>query len=390
MTAIPEAPRPAQELAAIDEPVRFIPTDDRSDPQDGIGLCFSGGGYRAMLFHLGALWRLTETGLLGRIDRISSVSGGSITAGALAKAWGRLGEKDSVATFVSEVVEPMRALASRTIDESAIALGILTRDSIGERVARSLREHLLEDLTLQGLPDNPRFVFNATNLGSGVLWRFSKPYMADYRVGTIRSPEVGLAEAVAASAAFPPVLSPFILELEDAAWETVEGNDLDQAKYRGRVVLSDGGVYDNLGLETVWKRCRTVFVSDGGGRMATGPDPPSDWPRQAIRVMKVIDNQVRQLRKRQLMDAFAVGRRQGAYWSTWSSIGEYATPGALPCPDERTKVLAEEPTRLEALAGDKQEQLINWGYAVTDAALRARFDQSLKPAPEFPYSGGVG
>jgi len=46
--------------------------------EDGIGLCLSGGGYRAMLFHVGALYRLNEFGLLPRIARIASVSGGSI------------------------------------------------------------------------------------------------------------------------------------------------------------------------------------------------------------------------------------------------------------------------------------------------------------------------
>ena len=40
-----------------------------------------------MVFHIGALWRLDETGLLQNIKRISSVSGGSITAGQLALAW---------------------------------------------------------------------------------------------------------------------------------------------------------------------------------------------------------------------------------------------------------------------------------------------------------------
>ena len=32
--------------------------------QSGIGCCLSGGGYRAMLFHAGSLWRLNEAGLL--------------------------------------------------------------------------------------------------------------------------------------------------------------------------------------------------------------------------------------------------------------------------------------------------------------------------------------
>jgi NTE family protein len=52
--------------------------------EDGSGLCISGGGYRAMLFHAGAIFRMNELGLVSKLDRISSVSGGSMTAAALA------------------------------------------------------------------------------------------------------------------------------------------------------------------------------------------------------------------------------------------------------------------------------------------------------------------
>src|SRR5438876_3274273 len=102
-------------------PVRPIPTDDGSGPIPAIALCLSGGGYRAMLFHVGALWRLNEAGFLPRLDRISSVSGGSITAGALGLAWPRLGFDGGVARhFDAQVVRPIRRLADRTIDVGAI------------------------------------------------------------------------------------------------------------------------------------------------------------------------------------------------------------------------------------------------------------------------------
>lgn len=52
-----------------------------------MALCLSGGGPRAMVFHVGALWRLNEAGLLPRLDRVSSVSGGSITAGTNWAGW---------------------------------------------------------------------------------------------------------------------------------------------------------------------------------------------------------------------------------------------------------------------------------------------------------------
>ena len=65
-------------------PVTHLPSDrPEEQPRAGIALCLWGGGYRAMLFHLGALWRLNELGYLHRPDRNSSVSGGSVKAGVL-------------------------------------------------------------------------------------------------------------------------------------------------------------------------------------------------------------------------------------------------------------------------------------------------------------------
>ena len=224
-----EADQPSS-VALSTEPVRWLPTDDREEKPRGVGLSLSGGGYRAMLFHLGALWRLNDAAVLPTIDRVSSVSGGSITAAALGRAWERLEfNAGGVGRRFGDVVDAVRGLASHTVDEGAIAIGILTPDTIGERVAAAYRKRLLGDSTLQDLPERPRFVINATNLASGVLWRFSRPFMADWRVGTIPTPAVPLADAVAASSAFPPVLSPFELDLSEADWQTVDGNELTGA-----------------------------------------------------------------------------------------------------------------------------------------------------------------
>src|SRR4051812_28858951 len=72
-------------------PVDLIETDRADEkPSPGVGLCLSGGGFRAMLFHIGTIWRLNEAGYLPKLDRVSSVSGGSITAGQLGLQWSRL------------------------------------------------------------------------------------------------------------------------------------------------------------------------------------------------------------------------------------------------------------------------------------------------------------
>lgn len=381
----------------FDQPVGFIPSDKgRKPPEKGIALCLSGGGYRATVFHLGALWRLNEAGYLKRLNRVSSVSGGSITAAQLGLAWMKLGfnETGVAAQYVEQVVKPIRALASRTIDRGAILGGILLPGTIADKVEKAYRKHIFGDATLQDLPDDgdgPRFVINATNVQSGALWRFSKPYMADYRVGMVLNPDVTLAKAVAASSAFPPVLSPVELDLDEFTFQPNSGMDLQNEPYTSEAVLTDGGVYDNLGLETAWKRYQTVLVGDAGGAMAPEPDPKRDWGRHAYRVLELIDNQVRSLRKRQIINAYKSESdpHDGVYWGIRTNIANYHVDNALPCPRERTLALADTPTRLKSIASDLQERLINWGYAVCDAALRAHVDPALAQAKGFPYEQGV-
>jgi NTE family protein len=228
-------------------------------------------------------------------------------------------------------------------------------------------------------------VINATNVQSGALWRFMKPYMRDYRVGEVPRPTLSLAQAVAASSAFPPVLSPVELRLDPKAFTPGSGMDLQRVPFTSRVFLTDGGVYDNLGLETVWKRYQTVLVSDGGGKLAAEEEPKSDWARHAYRVLELVDNQVRALRKRQVIDSYEAGARHGAYWGIRTDIADYGLADPLPCPHARTMALAETPTRLKRLDDVVQEQLVNWGYAVCDAALRRHVDPAIPRPAGFPY-----
>jgi len=379
----------ARDLSPAIEPERA----GRAKPLQGTGLCLSGGGYRAMLFHVGVLWRLNELGMLSKLARISSVSGGSITAGVLAHRWRNLSfDASGIATNLErECVAPIRSLAEVTIDAWAIGIGALNPfATIGDEVSDAYRKHLFGDATLQDLPDAPRFVINATNVQSGALFRFSKKYMGDWRIGLVMNPSVSLATAVAASSAFPPVLSPVSIKLNPASFappDPAAPPELTGDEFRSRVVLSDGGVYDNLGLETVWKRCETILVSDAGQRIADDPTPAEDWARHAIRVLGVIDNQVRSLRKRMLIASYQKGERKGAFWGIGTDIADYGLAETLPCPHARTLQLAATPTRLSSTDDRLQEQLINWGYAVCDAGLRAHVLEGARPPAAFPYPG---
>lgn len=371
-------------------------------PEQGIALCLSGGGYRAMVFHVGAIIRLNEAGLLGKLSRVSSVSGGSITAGLLGLLWRELqfggdGRAARLSVFTDRILE----MASTSVDAGAIIGGVFLPGTISERVADAYDEVLFKGAKLAQLPDDakgegPRFVINATNVQSGVLWRFSRGYMGDYRVGLVKDPDVRLADAVAASSAFPPVLSPATLKVKQPFSEEGE-KDFARPEYRKRVVLSDGGVYDNLGLETAYKRYRTLLVSDGGQQMKGEEDPADDWARHSIRILGIIDNQVRSLRKRHLVDAFQSGQRSGTYWGLRTNFADYRlAEDPLGCAGRDSSEVAATPTRLQKMPRELQERLVNWGYAICDAALRAHWTPALQKeyattiaAPRgFPFARG--
>ncbi len=374
------------------QPIRFISDAEKvKQPQPGMALCLSGGGYRAMVYHLGAIWRLNELGILKDLKRVSSVSGGSITAAMLGLKWKKLNFVNGVASnLFDEVIKPVMTLAGHTLDVLSIAEGIINPfKSIADEIADGYRNHLYGRATLQDLPsdnEGPRFVLNATNVQTKVLWRFSKPFMGDYRVGLIRNPTLELAVAVGASSAFPPVLSPVELKLHAEEFDKTTAGDLQKPPFNTDVILSDGGVYDNLGLETAWKEYETILVSDGGGATADEPNPHHDWARHAYRVLELLDNQVGSLRKRWVIGSFEIKLRKGTYWGIRSDISNYGAPNKLPCPNDRTLELASTPTRLKAMGEQLQQRLVNWGYAVCDAAIRSHMNAAAPAPTGFPFN----
>lgn len=407
-------------------PVTRIPPDAEKQkaPEKSIALCLSGGGYRAMLFHLGALWRLQEVGYLnatatapraadlGPLARISSVSGGSLTAGLLALKWNACNTADPdptnrVEAFRKEIINPIRAMAHTDIagyDVEGILkpLGAtLLLETINEYVTGQYRKHLYGRAKLSEITSTPRFVINASNLQSGALWRFTKSYMWDWRVGKIADTSlVDLAQAVSASSAFPPPLSPARLKFKESDYTAGTGgkgaDNLERPPFTTNPMLSDGGVYDNLGLETAWKNHQTVLVSDAGRAVTAEEKPGTDWVSQGLRSVDVIQSQVRALRLRDLISSFAApaadpNARHGCYWAAGSDASHYPAPSQLPCPFAKTSKLAAVATDLADKSDSIQDQLINWGYAICDTALRSWVDKGIPPPADFPYpASGVG
>ena len=328
-----------------------------------------------MLFHVGLLMRVNELGILRSVGRVSSVSGGSIVAAVLGLGWKRLAfDVNDRATNLDEiVVQPVWDMAGRSIDKSSVIRGFLTpRRTVSQTVAAAYRKYLFGRETLRALPaddEGPRFVINATNVQTGKLFRFSRPYQGDYTIGIWRSPATPLADAVAASSAFPPVLSPHVVKPSGTFDPSTAGKDHDPAVLRQHW-LTDGGVYDNLGLETAWKSAQRLLVSDGGGAFKIEPKPHRNWVQHGLRTTGIIDSQVRALRKRQLVESFERGLREGAYWSIRSDEESFAPTEAMPFTPEGPILPQNVPTGLKALSPETRRDIVNQGYVMSDLALR--------------------
>src|SRR5439155_14387789 len=153
--------------------------------RSGTALCLSGGGYRAALFHLGALRRLNELGLLSKVTTICSVSGGSILAAHLAqrlRPWPKEGEV--IGDWDERVAGPFRAFTTKNIRTGPILERLepwyWPSTSTAVEALAKIYERDLTTLRLAELPEHPRFILCATDMAYGVNWVFERTRAGDY------------------------------------------------------------------------------------------------------------------------------------------------------------------------------------------------------------------
>ncbi|MGA2529811.1 MAG: patatin-like phospholipase family protein [Acidimicrobiales bacterium] len=224
-----------------------------------IGLALSGGGFRATCFGLGCLRALHDQDLLEQVTVISGVSGGSVLTALYAYGPADFDE------FNSLVVEQLRKglqleVVARALrpDTAARNLAHSTHAAIirraGEPVlrganrtdalrdtlaARAFGERLMDQVTHSGLAT----VITATDLRTSNAMRFGSLRSSCSAYGTVLEP-VLVAEAVAASGAFPLLLPAVERAYAFQAQPTAKPE-------RHGVLLTDGGIYDNLGLSVL-------------------------------------------------------------------------------------------------------------------------------------------
>ena len=137
-------------------------------------------------------------------------------------------------------------------------------------------------------------------------------------------------------------------------------------------MLTDGGVYDNLGLERVWRRCRTVLVSNAGKNTPEIGSPTGRWGGQVFRTLALVQQQAENSRKRILFGLHNAGQRRVAYWGIDTPISDYGLTDSLPFSKKDTVHAATIRTRLNAFSVEESDMLLKAGYAGCDASLRSR------------------
>ncbi|HWW01162.1 MAG TPA: patatin-like phospholipase family protein [Candidatus Acidoferrum sp.] len=239
-------------------------------------LAFSGGGTRAAALSYGVLEELARSEvraegephrLLDEVDLISSVSGGSFTAAYYA-LWGDRIFSDFESQFLKKDVQTgllLRVLSPW--NQVRLASPKFSRSDL----AAEYYDHLLfkgatfADLMTQS--NHPFLSINATDVASGARFEFTQD-----EFDLLRSDlsQFSISRAVAASSAFPVLLTPVVLKNYSAEQSVPEPEWIESilddpaASIRMRYVASqarsygdghrkfihllDGGLSDNLGL----------------------------------------------------------------------------------------------------------------------------------------------
>ena len=308
-------------------------------PKPRIGICLSGGGFRAAFYALGVLRYLAEAELLESVVAISAVSGGSIAAAAFADRADVLAAQGwTVDAFLAEIDLPFRtALTTHNLRNAWLFQSATARFQgrdvgrgavLGELLAKLL---YVTDRRVAGLPDGPQVVFTTTDLATGRAFRIARDFIGSYDFGYVQpAPEtIELGFAVAASAAVPALFPP--------AWLPTQGLGLRTPPEI--LSLVDGGVYDNLGLEWFqgWTSGRPssavkpdfVIVANASGILHTDTRAYGGL-RAVSRTKNVQYSQTTKLRVRWFTRDLLAGRERGVYIGIGLDPRGYKLPNGSP------------------------------------------------------------
>lgn len=372
---------------------------DASTGLRNLGLALSGGGVRAAVFHLGVLRYLAERGVMERVTHLSTVLGGSLIVAAVITTSGM--KWPGSPCYLESVYPALRQLLTTRDLFSLGALGIggMIRQNFrllsrrADILVDPLRQQWKISGSLMDLPETPVWWINATCLETGKNWRFSKREMGDWQFGRHYEPPFGLASAVVASAAVPYAIGALRFELPRTGWYATD--PATRKPLHGirptldAVHLWDGGAYENLGLEPLFKvgrglvGCDFLICSDASGPLSTGLT--TGHFRNILRgrlasprLFDISSDQIRALRSRMFVDALMRGEVKGVLLRMGNSTRHLdLKSGRAAAPEEYDDSLSEDdvaiaathPTDLSALSIAAFDRIARHGSEVAERTL---------------------
>jgi len=370
-----------------------------------IAIALSGGGTRAAVFHLGVLNRLAQAGILEGVSRLSTVSGGSIAAALVFcqnnHQW------PTSAQYLERVFPDLQKLLTSIDLFSASAVLASPRQW---RYLLNNRARLIVNLLekrwgilgdLRSLPQSPLWLINTTCVETGKNWRFAAGDMGDWKFGHHYAPPFSIAEAVAASAAVPYVIGALKLRMPEDKWYEIDPATDQPRRQISRlfetVALWDGGAYENLGLEPLYKQdrgmigCEHVIVSDASAplRLGRGDSPFAilKGKLSSPRLFDIAADQIRSLRSRMFVQALKTKAASGAIIRLGNSVrdidlqsgrsrdvADYARFQV----DAESALALNYPTDLSRMTSEQFNRIARHGFEVADATL-CHFCPQLAP-----------
>lgn len=364
-----------------------------------LGLALSGGGLRAAAFHLGVLRYLAERSLLEQVNQISTVSGGSLIVGGIFAESN--GSWPSSNRFLEAIFPSLRAMLVSGDLFSLRALGIgntirSNTDILFDRasiLSRQLQNRWGIRLRLCDLPASPRWHINTTSFETGKNWRFSRESMGDWRFGTYYEPTVTVADAIAASAAVPYAIGALKLDLPAQGWWQTDPATKEPLRKiepgLQKVRLWDGGAYENLALEPLFKPAEGLKGSDV--LICADASAPLGRPASVLssllkgqlagpRLFDIAADQIRSLRSRMLVSAIQRGEIKGFLLRLGSSARQFGFSGAKASEylsDDESQTSLAYPTNLTRMPEDRFDLIARHGYEVAAMTIERHGDDKL-------------
>ncbi|RXJ77041.1 hypothetical protein CRV03_07195 [Arcobacter sp. F155] len=346
-----------------------------------IGIALSGGGFRASVFHIGVFETLAKNGYLDQINTISTVSGGSLTVGLIFKINNNKWPTNE--EYLENVLPKMKnyftniGLAKHALIRLIIPKHWLNLFSRANIIAYTLKKEWGLTGKLSELPDKPIWEINATTNETGKNWRFSKEKMGDYKFGYIMNPDYEISNAIASSTAFPGLIGRFTFKVLSYKewhyfdWDNKQFKKDQKVRIFNKLHLSDGGLYNNLGEEslieklgeTLSKDINFIIVSDATKALkSTESKSVINVLGRTLRLIDITMDQIKMLRVRALHNFFDKNPKNGLYLQ----LGQYKN---LMKSKYDLDMLMNIKTSLFKLSNKEYDELKKYGADITQTGI---------------------